>query len=158
MFDPQVKTRELGWHGWIFLRWAAPMFGIRLNVQWFSARPTSMFGKNHLNRRYFFLCCFWEISFPQEGSPPLSWKQRCLIAEGTANGLEYLHSNHHIHRDVKRYWVIHSQCALYEDLWRNNFEFWKEWFVKSKFKEVIKMNDGFTERTTGLVFWIRSYR
>ncbi|TDH09422.1 hypothetical protein EPR50_G00086600 [Perca flavescens] len=36
-----------------------------------------------------------------EGSPPLSWKQRCLIAEGTASGLEYLHSNHHVHRDVK---------------------------------------------------------
>ncbi|XP_054475277.1 interleukin-1 receptor-associated kinase 4 isoform X2 [Anoplopoma fimbria] len=36
-----------------------------------------------------------------EGSPPLSWRQRSLIAEGTANGLEYLHSNHHIHRDVK---------------------------------------------------------
>ncbi|XP_071753566.2 interleukin-1 receptor-associated kinase 4 [Centroberyx gerrardi] len=36
-----------------------------------------------------------------EESPPLSWKQRCLIAVGTARGLEYLHSNHHIHRDVK---------------------------------------------------------
>ncbi|CAG08651.1 unnamed protein product, partial [Tetraodon nigroviridis] len=36
-----------------------------------------------------------------EGSPPLSWKQRCSIAEGTANGLDYLHSNHHVHRDVK---------------------------------------------------------
>lgn len=36
-----------------------------------------------------------------EGSPPLSWRQRSLIAEGTARGLEYLHINHHIHRDVK---------------------------------------------------------
>lgn len=36
-----------------------------------------------------------------EGRPPLSWRQRCLIAEGTARGLEYLHSNHHVHRDVK---------------------------------------------------------
>ncbi|XP_034031976.1 interleukin-1 receptor-associated kinase 4 isoform X2 [Thalassophryne amazonica] len=36
-----------------------------------------------------------------EDSPPLSWKQRCLIAEGTASGLDYLHSNHHVHRDVK---------------------------------------------------------
>nr|AJZ70421.1 interleukin-1 receptor-associated kinase 4 [Oplegnathus fasciatus] len=35
------------------------------------------------------------------GSAPLSWRQRCLIAEGTARGLEYLHSNHHVHRDVK---------------------------------------------------------
>ncbi|XP_070828004.1 interleukin-1 receptor-associated kinase 4 [Chaetodon trifascialis] len=36
-----------------------------------------------------------------QGSPPLSWRQRCLIAEGTATGLEYLHSSHHVHRDVK---------------------------------------------------------
>ncbi|XP_047452233.1 interleukin-1 receptor-associated kinase 4 [Mugil cephalus] len=36
-----------------------------------------------------------------DGSAPLSWQQRCLIAEGTARGLEYLHSNHHVHRDVK---------------------------------------------------------
>ncbi|XP_077425597.1 interleukin-1 receptor-associated kinase 4 [Vanacampus margaritifer] len=40
------------------------------------------------------LACF-------EGSPPLSWRQRCLIADGTARGLEYLHNNHHVHRDVK---------------------------------------------------------
>uniref|UniRef100_A0A1A8MVS0 Interleukin-1 receptor-associated kinase 4 n=2 Tax=Nothobranchius pienaari TaxID=704102 RepID=A0A1A8MVS0_9TELE len=36
-----------------------------------------------------------------DGSPPLSWRRRCLIAEGTARGLEYLHLNHHVHRDVK---------------------------------------------------------
>ncbi|XP_056272965.1 interleukin-1 receptor-associated kinase 4 [Pseudoliparis swirei] len=36
-----------------------------------------------------------------EGCPPLSWRQRSLIAEGTARGLEYLHNNHHVHRDVK---------------------------------------------------------
>ncbi|XP_061629708.1 interleukin-1 receptor-associated kinase 4 isoform X3 [Phyllopteryx taeniolatus] len=40
------------------------------------------------------LACF-------EGSPPLSWVQRCLIAGGTARGVEYLHSNHHVHRDIK---------------------------------------------------------
>ncbi|XP_077567089.1 interleukin-1 receptor-associated kinase 4 [Stigmatopora nigra] len=35
------------------------------------------------------------------GSSPLSWQQRCLIANGTAAALEYLHSMHHVHRDVK---------------------------------------------------------
>ncbi|KAF0040631.1 hypothetical protein F2P81_006529 [Scophthalmus maximus] len=36
-----------------------------------------------------------------DDSPPLPWRRRCLIAEGTARGLDYLHSNHHVHRDVK---------------------------------------------------------
>ncbi|XP_072528269.1 interleukin-1 receptor-associated kinase 4 [Salminus brasiliensis] len=35
------------------------------------------------------------------GSTPLSWKMRCSIALGTARGLEYLHQQNHIHRDVK---------------------------------------------------------
>ncbi|KAJ8374140.1 hypothetical protein SKAU_G00047200 [Synaphobranchus kaupii] len=35
------------------------------------------------------------------GSPPLSWSRRCAIAVGTARGLEYLHVNHHVHRDIK---------------------------------------------------------
>ncbi|TKS73677.1 Interleukin-1 receptor-associated kinase 4 [Collichthys lucidus] len=34
-------------------------------------------------------------------TPPLSWRQRCSIAEGTARGLDYLHNNHHVHRDIK---------------------------------------------------------
>lgn len=36
-----------------------------------------------------------------DGTPPLSWYMRCKIAQGTANGLSYLHENHHIHRDIK---------------------------------------------------------
>ncbi|CAL8261022.1 unnamed protein product [Merluccius merluccius] len=34
-------------------------------------------------------------------SPPLSWSRRCLIATGSARGLDYLHTNHHVHRDIK---------------------------------------------------------
>ena len=36
-----------------------------------------------------------------DGTPPLSWYLRCKIAQGEANGLSYLHENHHIHRDIK---------------------------------------------------------
>ncbi|XP_029010155.1 interleukin-1 receptor-associated kinase 4 [Betta splendens] len=36
-----------------------------------------------------------------DDSRPLCWRRRCLIAEGTARGLEHLHLNHHVHRDVK---------------------------------------------------------
>ncbi|XP_068950336.1 interleukin-1 receptor-associated kinase 4 [Petaurus breviceps papuanus] len=36
-----------------------------------------------------------------DGTAPLSWHTRCKIAQGTANGIDYLHANHHIHRDVK---------------------------------------------------------
>ncbi|XP_042563303.1 interleukin-1 receptor-associated kinase 4 isoform X2 [Clupea harengus] len=36
-----------------------------------------------------------------DNTPPLSWHKRCIIAAGTAKGLEFLHSNHHVHRDVK---------------------------------------------------------
>lgn len=108
LFVPQVETWELGWHGWIFLWWTAPMFGVCLDGQWFPSRPTSLPGKHHLHYRLCFPCicrdnltvCLLSL---QEGSPPLSWQQRCLIAEGSARGLEYLHSNHHVHRDVKRY-------------------------------------------------------
>ncbi|KAI2648666.1 Interleukin-1 receptor-associated kinase 4 [Labeo rohita] len=36
-----------------------------------------------------------------DGASPLSWHSRCSIGAGTARGLQYLHHNHHIHRDVK---------------------------------------------------------
>ncbi|KAG8439749.1 hypothetical protein GDO86_005791 [Hymenochirus boettgeri] len=35
------------------------------------------------------------------GTPPLSWHMRCNLAHGTASGIEYLHVNSHIHRDIK---------------------------------------------------------
>ncbi|XP_060244744.1 interleukin-1 receptor-associated kinase 4 isoform X3 [Meriones unguiculatus] len=36
-----------------------------------------------------------------DGTPPLSWHMRCKIAQGAANGIRFLHENHHIHRDIK---------------------------------------------------------
>ncbi|KAM8979164.1 interleukin-1 receptor-associated kinase 4 [Sarcophilus harrisii] len=36
-----------------------------------------------------------------DGTAPLSWYTRCKIAQGTANGIYYLHTNHHVHRDIK---------------------------------------------------------
>lgn len=36
-----------------------------------------------------------------DGTAPLSWHTRCNIAQGTANGICYLHANHHVHRDIK---------------------------------------------------------
>lgn len=36
-----------------------------------------------------------------DGTPPLSWHMRCKIARGAANGIRFLHENHHIHRDIK---------------------------------------------------------
>ncbi|XP_073687446.1 interleukin-1 receptor-associated kinase 4-like [Garra rufa] len=36
-----------------------------------------------------------------DGATPLSWLSRCSISAGTARGLQYLHQNNHIHRDVK---------------------------------------------------------
>uniref|UniRef100_A0A8B9SNJ6 Interleukin-1 receptor-associated kinase 4 n=1 Tax=Anas platyrhynchos TaxID=8839 RepID=A0A8B9SNJ6_ANAPL len=34
-------------------------------------------------------------------TPPISWDTRCKIAQGTANGINFLHENNHIHRDIK---------------------------------------------------------
>lgn len=36
-----------------------------------------------------------------DATPPLSWHMRCKIAQGAANGISFLHENHHIHRDIK---------------------------------------------------------
>ncbi|XP_029809798.1 interleukin-1 receptor-associated kinase 4 isoform X1 [Suricata suricatta] len=36
-----------------------------------------------------------------DNTPPLSWHMRCKIAQGAANGISFLHENHHIHRDIK---------------------------------------------------------
>lgn len=36
-----------------------------------------------------------------DGTPPLPWHMRCKIAQGAANGISFLHENHHIHRDIK---------------------------------------------------------
>lgn len=36
-----------------------------------------------------------------DDTPPLTWHMRCKIAQGAANGISFLHENHHIHRDIK---------------------------------------------------------
>ncbi|XP_056198138.1 interleukin-1 receptor-associated kinase 4 [Falco biarmicus] len=36
-----------------------------------------------------------------DNTPPISWNTRCKIVKGTANGLNFLHENNHIHRDIK---------------------------------------------------------
>ncbi|KAM9029472.1 interleukin-1 receptor-associated kinase 4 [Ara ararauna] len=36
-----------------------------------------------------------------DDTPPISWKTRCKIVQGTANGINFLHENNHIHRDIK---------------------------------------------------------
>ncbi|KAG8510098.1 Interleukin-1 receptor-associated kinase 4, partial [Galemys pyrenaicus] len=36
-----------------------------------------------------------------DDTPPLTWHIRCKIVQGAANGISFLHENHHIHRDIK---------------------------------------------------------
>ncbi|XP_032732873.1 interleukin-1 receptor-associated kinase 4 isoform X1 [Lontra canadensis] len=36
-----------------------------------------------------------------DDTPPLPWHMRCKIAQDAANGINFLHENHHIHRDIK---------------------------------------------------------
>ncbi|NXR66413.1 IRAK4 kinase, partial [Rhadina sibilatrix] len=35
-------------------------------------------------------------------TPPIPWNMRCKIVQGAANGINFLHENNHIHRDIKR--------------------------------------------------------
>ena len=37
----------------------------------------------------------------KNGTPPLTWSQRAIIAKGTARGLSHLHANNIIHQDIK---------------------------------------------------------
>lgn len=55
LFVSQVEAWELGRHGWIFLWWTAPMFGVCLYGQWFFTRPSSLLGKCHLHCRLYLL-------------------------------------------------------------------------------------------------------
>lgn len=114
---PQVEARELGGHGWLLLWRTVPVFGVRPDGQRLPSGPTGLPGERQLHRRT--LCSprigrdemSSSVCRPfQQGTPPLSWQQRCSIAEGTARGLEYLHSSHHVHRDIKRY----SDVVLYQ--------------------------------------------
>lgn len=38
----------------------------------------------------------------EDSKHPLSWKSRVSIATGSARGINFLHHNNYIHRDVKR--------------------------------------------------------
>ncbi|XP_039919505.1 interleukin-1 receptor-associated kinase 4 isoform X4 [Hirundo rustica] len=37
----------------------------------------------------------------KDETPPIPWNMRCKIVQGTANGINFLHENNHIHRDIK---------------------------------------------------------
>lgn len=42
------------------------------------------------------------LSLIKDETPPIPWNVRCKIVQGTANGINFLHENNHIHRDIKR--------------------------------------------------------
>lgn len=45
--------------------------------------------------------CF-SLFLIKDETPPIPWNMRCKIVQGTANGINFLHENNHIHRDIKR--------------------------------------------------------
>lgn len=45
VYTLQVKTWELGGHGWIFLWWTVPVCGLPVNGQRFAAEPFGLLGK-----------------------------------------------------------------------------------------------------------------
>ncbi|XP_044083213.1 interleukin-1 receptor-associated kinase 4 isoform X2 [Neovison vison] len=50
--------------------------------------------------KFFILFCNgWLLH--KDDTPPLPWHMRCKIAQDAANGISFLHENHHIHRDIK---------------------------------------------------------
>ncbi|KAM7128275.1 interleukin-1 receptor-associated kinase 4 isoform 2-T6 [Ciconia maguari] len=49
-----------------------------------------------------------------DDTPPISWNTRCKIVQGTANGINFLHENNHIHRDIKRASVTFTRTIMTE--------------------------------------------
>ncbi|NXC19702.1 IRAK4 kinase, partial [Corythaeola cristata] len=49
----------------------------------------------------FHLSTYLSPSLFKDDTPPISWNTRCKIVQGTANGINFLHDNNHIHRDIK---------------------------------------------------------
>ncbi|EOB08379.1 Interleukin-1 receptor-associated kinase 4, partial [Anas platyrhynchos] len=68
-------------------------------------------------------------------TPPISWDTRCKIAQGTANGINFLHENNHIHRDIKRVDVVFT-WLLYQTLFLGISEIRKSFCILSYFTVV----------------------
>uniref|UniRef100_A0A8D0L6X1 non-specific serine/threonine protein kinase n=1 Tax=Sphenodon punctatus TaxID=8508 RepID=A0A8D0L6X1_SPHPU len=48
-----------------------------------------------------------------DDTAPISWSARCNIAQGTANGIHFLHENDHIHRDQESFKWKACHCVPY---------------------------------------------